>query len=277
MTAYGIDVSSQQSATVDRPGVSFTIVKATEGHTYINPSHRQQVATARAAGHVVGHYHFLHPGDVQTQAQFFVTQAQAAPGDLLALDWETCEDGSVASSAEKDAFLRAVQSLGRRRTILYCNRDFWHNRDTSGFAGDGLWIADPDSPAGHPAVSAPWLFHQYGEDGGVDLDVYNGDDHGLRAWAGALPPAPTGPGWPGEYLKLQPEEIHDDNVRVWQQQMRDGRHWPITVDGWFGPQSDRICRTFQTDSNGHGWPLMVDGVVGPSTWYATWARPVTLP
>ncbi|MFC8719768.1 GH25 family lysozyme [Kitasatospora sp. NPDC057198] len=201
MSAFGIDVSSIQAANVDRPGIAFTVVKATEGRTYTNPDHTAQVATARAAGHVVGHYHYLWPGHIDEQAAYFVRQAAAQPGDFLACDWETASSAGAASSAEKDQFIRAVQRLAPGvKVVLYCNRDFWVNRDKSRFAGDGLWIADPDHAPGRPNVSAPWLIHQYGQDG-VDLDVFNGSAEQLRAWAGAngtpRPSAPpTSTGWP---------------------------------------------------------------------------------
>lgn len=87
-------------------------------------------------------------------------------------------------------------------------------------------------------------------------------------------PSPNHPVWPGEYLRLRTPMMHDDNVRTWQQRMAD-RGWPITVDGWFGPQSDHVARAFQQDSTAHGWPLAADGVVGPATWRAAWERPVS--
>jgi peptidoglycan hydrolase-like protein with peptidoglycan-binding domain len=86
-------------------------------------------------------------------------------------------------------------------------------------------------------------------------------------------PAPHPP-FPGEYLRLQQPMEHDGNVQTWQQRMHD-RGWPVTVDGWYGPQSQSICEQFQQDSTTHGWPLTVDGVVGEQTWNATWERPVS--
>jgi hypothetical protein len=73
-------------------------------------------------------------------------------------------------------------------------------------------------------------------------------------------PAQSGPAWPGEYLRLKSPMLHNENVRVWQQRMRT-RGWSIDVDGWFGQQSDGVCRRFQADKG-----LGVDGVVGPATW-----------
>ncbi|WP_457028117.1 peptidoglycan recognition protein family protein [Kitasatospora sp. P5_F3] len=89
------------------------------------------------------------------------------------------------------------------------------------------------------------------------------------------PPAPLPPTWPGgPYLRLQSPMLHGENVRRWQQRMRE-RGWPIDVDGWFGPASAEIARRFQADSTAHGWPLGADGIVGPATWTAAWARPVS--
>jgi hypothetical protein len=92
--------------------------------------------------------------------------------------------------------------------------------------------------------------------------------------APAPAPQPAAPAWPGEYFSVESPMLHDDNVRTWQQRMRD-RGWSITVDGWYGNQSASICRQFQQDSTNHGWPLAVDGVVGPQTWRASWERPVS--
>lgn len=81
---------------------------------------------------------------------------------------------------------------------------------------------------------------------------------------------PSGPAWPGEYLKLRSPMQHSENVRRWQQRMRE-RGWPIDPDGWFGPASAEVARRFQAEK--HLAP--VDGVVGPVTWAAAWTSPVT--
>lgn len=64
-------------------------------------------------------------------------------------------------------------------------------------------------------------------------------------------------------------------LRVWQSQMRE-RGWrnskgqPMVVDGLFGPETERICKLFQTEKH-----LSVDGLVGPKTWAAAWTAPVS--
>ncbi|AGS73933.1 glycoside hydrolase family 25 protein [Streptomyces collinus] len=188
MLTYGLDVSGEQSE--DLPGsvagVSFAFVKATEGHTYVSPVQKAQAASARKAGRTVGFYHFLWPGNISAQAEWFVTQCASVPGDILAVDWETTEAGTYASNKEKDAFLAAVKRLRpNHRIVLYCNTDFWFHHDSTSACGDGLWIADYTS-AGRPRIEHPWKFHQYADGPSYDRDVYNGSAAQLHDWARGL-------------------------------------------------------------------------------------------
>ncbi|GAA3295927.1 glycoside hydrolase family 25 protein [Streptomyces cinereospinus] len=179
----GIDVSSYQSTAYDTDGLSFVFVKATEGRSYVNPKLAAQTERARGAGLVVGFYHFLWPGNLTAQAEYFVGRAPDRAGDILAVDWETTGDGTHASNAEKDRFLRTVQELRPgNRVILYCNRHYWLNVDTTSYAGDGLWIADYVT-AGRPRIKAKWRFHQYTDDP-IDKNVADfANKDALRAWA----------------------------------------------------------------------------------------------
>ncbi len=195
MTVKGIDVSSYQSSDFSTSGLGFVIVKATEGTSYVNPRHAAQVAHARAAGLVVGHYHFARPGSVSAQAAYFLRHAAARAGDLLAYDWE---DTGV-SGQDKDTWIKHVRSSAAgHRVLLYCNLDFWLHRDRTSYCGDGLWIADPDAEAGHPRVEHHWTLHQYSFAGGLDRDVANfADKEALRTWAGGSAAAPAYEPFPG--------------------------------------------------------------------------------
>ncbi|MYT69543.1 MULTISPECIES: glycoside hydrolase family 25 protein [unclassified Streptomyces] len=157
---HGIDVSSYQS-TFDTDGQSFVFIKATEGRSYVNPRLTHQTKLARDGECVVGFYHFLWPGNIAAQAAYFVSKAPEKAGDLLAVDWETTGDGTRASNADKDHFIREVKRLRpNNKVLLYCNRDYWLNHDTTSYAGDGLWIADYVT-AGKPRIQAKWTIHQY--------------------------------------------------------------------------------------------------------------------
>ncbi|GAA3817479.1 glycoside hydrolase family 25 protein [Streptomyces coacervatus] len=179
----GIDVSAYQSSSYATDGLSFVFIKATEGRSYINPRAGAQTQHGRNAGLVVGFYHFLWPGHLQAQAEYFVEQAPSKAGDILAVDWETTSDGSHASNAEKDLFLRKVKELRpNHQVVLYTNRDYWLNVDTTSYAGDGLWIADYVT-AGKPRIKAKWRFHQYSSEP-HDKDVADfADKAALKAWA----------------------------------------------------------------------------------------------
>ncbi|MFE0104747.1 glycoside hydrolase family 25 protein [Streptomyces sp. NPDC059009] len=178
----GIDVSSYQSS-FNTDGLSFVFIKATEGRSYVNPRLTAQTKLARDGGCVVGFYHFLWPGNIAAQAEYFVKKAPEKEGDLLAVDWETTGDHTRASNAEKDRFIREVKRLRPdHRVMLYCNRDFWLNHDTTSYAGDGLWIADYVT-AGKPRIKAKWTIHQYTSTP-LDKDVAAFDDEdALRDWA----------------------------------------------------------------------------------------------
>jgi hypothetical protein len=179
----GQDWAGYQPAEPSTAGLDFVIVKATEGTTYTNPKHASQVAVARTHGLVVGHYHFARPGSMLAQADYFLQQAAARPGEVLAFDWE---DPGV-TDWQKDTWLRYVQGKApQQRVILYCNQDYWLHRDATSFCADGLWIADPSAPKGAPRIEAPWLFHQYGSPGGLDRNYTRLSAAELRAWAARI-------------------------------------------------------------------------------------------
>lgn len=200
----GIDVSGWNPETYSTSGSDFVFVKATEATGYINPKQGRQAATARTAGLALGFYHFLHGGNINAQAAYFVDKCASLAGDMLVCDWETPPpaSGRAATNAEKDAFLREVKRLRPTHKVgLYCNRDYWLVRDKSSYAADFLWIADPGAPAGHPRVKAKWLFHQHAVMSGTDRNVGAfASRSALRDWCGyphvtkpapAPAPAPT--------------------------------------------------------------------------------------
>lgn len=206
MLTYGIDVSAWQAGDAPGhvPGIHFAMSKATQGTTYVSPVHGEQITAARAAGLTTGSYHFLESGHIQAQADHFLKHAQLVAGDIIGVDWEDPNNGGApATASEKDLFLAIVKrARPTHRVVLYCNRDYWTNRDSSGKCGDGLWIADPSSPAGQPGIKHGWVFHQYGQSAGIDRNVYHGTAAQLRIWAWGA----SAPGTP-------PPPVHTYTVR----------------------------------------------------------------
>lgn len=188
MTIYGIDVSSYQAKhyplTVSGGhAVSFAMIKATEGLSYVNPDMKGQRDWARAHGHVVGYYHFVQPGDMKRQAAYFAAKCLSAEGDVLALDWEV----PGVSGADKDVFLKELKRIRpTHRVLLYCSQSYWTTRDTTSYAADGLWIAQYNGHPGRPSIQAKWLIHQY-TSAPVDSNVATWSTKAdMTAWAHGL-------------------------------------------------------------------------------------------
>jgi GH25 family lysozyme M1 (1,4-beta-N-acetylmuramidase) len=180
MTIKGVDVASYQPTDYSTKGIDFVFIKITEGRSYTNPKWVGQRKTARDAGLVTGFYHFVRAGSMSAQADYFLSKIKLVDGDMLVLDWEDTD----VSNAQKDSWIEYVQrKRPDHRVLLYCNRYFWLNRDTTSFAGDGLWIANHNGKPGQPGIKAPWRFHQY-KTQPLDTNVGRFDDRAaLRAWA----------------------------------------------------------------------------------------------
>ncbi|MEV0693879.1 GH25 family lysozyme [Streptomyces sp. NPDC050388] len=188
MTIKGYDVSAFQDVDFPTANASFAFVKGTEGRSYVNPKQKEQTAHARAAGLAVGFYHFLHPGHIKEQAAHFVEDCASIEYDLLVVDWETDPNGAAATCTEKDSFIAEVKRLrgSNHKVGLYCNRDFWLHRDTTGNVGDFLWIAEYGVAPGKPNIQAEWMFHQY-TDKPLDTNVGNfASKAELAAFAGGI-------------------------------------------------------------------------------------------
>jgi peptidoglycan hydrolase-like protein with peptidoglycan-binding domain len=92
---------------------------------------------------------------------------------------------------------------------------------------------------------------------------------GMGGPADPAPAQPPSPAWPGRYLMVQSPLMKGDDVRQWQQQMKN-RGWTIGVDGIFGEESRRVALKFQQEKG-----LAGDGIVGPTTWTKAWTASVT--
>jgi peptidoglycan hydrolase-like protein with peptidoglycan-binding domain len=73
------------------------------------------------------------------------------------------------------------------------------------------------------------------------------------------------PPWPGRIFTLRSPLMQGSDVGMWQEELAQRGH-TLTIDGYYGPESERVCRSFQ---EAHG--LVIDGRVDPTTWHVTWA------
>lgn len=77
------------------------------------------------------------------------------------------------------------------------------------------------------------------------------------------PPPPAAPPYPGRMI-TQPPLYAGPGVSTLQRRLRD-LGYQISVDGVYGPGSEKVVRAFQSRKR-----LVVDGNVGPKTWAALW-------
>ncbi|MEW6223421.1 MAG: GH25 family lysozyme [Chloroflexota bacterium] len=201
----GIDVSHWQGPidwpTVADTGRKFAFLKASDDTDFVDSTYARNYQQAKAAGLVVGGYHFARPdavpGSAIAEADHFADTLILASGDLRpVLDLE--QTGGLPA-AELQAWVRAFLDqvylrTGLRATI-YVSPAFWSNKmgNSGWFAANGydtLWIAHwttgvaPTVPASNWAGEG-WTFWQYTSDGAVpgiqgrvDLDRYRWDDLG---------------------------------------------------------------------------------------------------
>jgi lysozyme len=189
-----IDISHWQDeidfAAVKASGVIGVIHKCTEGDDYLDPTfeeRRDKYAarrqSARTIGLLWGAYHFLRPGDMVEQANWFVRNVDDDAPTLLAADHE---DPGVSLDDLK-LFLETVRTLTGQRPCVYSGHVI---KEQLGGAGDvflsrhRLWLAHYSSEPSWPdhTWSTYWLW-QYtdtgscpGVTGNCDLNRFVGDD-----------------------------------------------------------------------------------------------------
>jgi len=103
------------------------IAKASEGFqstvgAFVDPRFHSHAQNIKARGIRRGAYHFLRPGDVGNQAEFFVSvikQAGFDKDDILVLDWE--DSGSTLRDAIQ--WLEHIERVTGQRPIIYSSAE----------------------------------------------------------------------------------------------------------------------------------------------------------
>jgi lysozyme len=186
---YGIDVSDHQGQidwrAVARSGVSFALIKATEGSTYVDSDFAPDLAQARSAGLLTGAYHFFSLcSRGATQAANFLKIAP--PGSTAlppAVDLELSGNCSARPSrsevqSQLSVFVSLVESATRQPLIFYIGSSFEQRYPLPAAKSGLLWKR---SILLRP--SGPWVIwqvdgfaHLDGIGGPVDLDVMKEGD-----------------------------------------------------------------------------------------------------
>ena len=211
VTAYpvrGIDVSHYEGAIawdqLATAGLSFIVIKATEGETVTDQNFAANWQGATSAGLIKGAYHFYDfcdPG--APQADKFIKTVPVEAGTLPpTIDLEQSVDCSTmpargAFRADLAAFVQKLENAYGTAPILYVNYAIYK----AYFLGEDdpykLWIADVSGAAPAMPGGAGWSIWQYGWhgrvagiSGEVDLDAFNGTPEDLASLAGRDPGVP---------------------------------------------------------------------------------------
>lgn len=146
------------------------VVKATEGKTWRSTTLAEQVKAARAAGAIVGVYHYMGARySWQDEAEAFLTAIRGLGTVLPVLDLEGKAAGREADAL---AWMKHIEAETGIRPILYTGNHLIKAHGYKSLRGYPLWVANYPYTAARP-WGAPW-------DEGTIKALYPGWD--LMAW-----------------------------------------------------------------------------------------------
>jgi len=213
MSLLGIDTSKWQAGLPDATiRADFIIFKATEGVGYVDSDCAASYAEAKAAGKLLGVYHFARPdgNDPISEANFFVDNIQGYVKEaILVLDWEV-EPKSNVSWAKQ--WLDHVYARTGVRPLIYMSASVVNQYDWSSIYNNyGLWVAqyrdnnvdynyDMSNAGSLPDVNwaggyAMWQWTSKGRldgyGGDLDCNIFYGDSVAWKKFANPSYNAPT--------------------------------------------------------------------------------------
>jgi len=163
MALNGIDIASYQSGIVPAKltTTDFVIVKFTQGIDYLNPYADRQYSQSKAAGKLLGAYHYSEGRDAKAEAQYFVRSLGNRVGEcILALDWEGNQNAKFGTGQDVAWCLAWFNEVYRQtgvRPLLYMSKSVCRKYNWSPVAGEyPLWCAQYGSNAGTDYQSNPW-------------------------------------------------------------------------------------------------------------------------
>ena len=159
----GVDIASYQSG-INPARLSttdFVIVKFTQGTSYLNPYADRQYSEAKAAGKLLGAYHYGAGRSATAEAQYFVNCLGSRVGEcILALDWEGKQNSAFGTGKDVTwckTFLDEVFRLTGVRPLIYMSKSVCRRYNWSPVARNyPLWCAQYGSNAKTDYQSSPW-------------------------------------------------------------------------------------------------------------------------
>lgn len=194
-----VDVASHQAGIATGAlDCDAVICKATEGTGYVNPYCDEHYQSAKAAGKLLGVYHYASGGNPEAEAEFFINNVQGYLHEaILVLDWESGDNAAWGDSSWVARFCAHVVALTGINPMIYVQRSAANQ--CVGLGDYGIWLAEyPDYAARgwgdyvEPNYSGDYAMHQFtssgaisGWSGPLDLSLFFGDANAWLAYAGA--------------------------------------------------------------------------------------------
>jgi lysozyme len=149
-----VDFSSVKSI-----GIDAVILKATQGINFADPAFAPRVANARAAGLLVGAYHFMDATSPCEQMANFLSVVGDAGDILLVVDFEVYEI-SQPTASQAAAAVMMVKSVTGRLPVLYTGR-YVLSSPNSTLSQCPLWLAEYGSRPVCPPGWSQWKLWQH--------------------------------------------------------------------------------------------------------------------
>ena len=202
-----VDVASHQKGIVTGSlDCDAVICKATEGTGYVNPYCDEHYQSAKAAGKLLGVYHYASGGNPEAEAEFFINNVQGYLHEaILVLDWESGDNAAWGESSWVARFCAHIVALTGINPMIYVQRSAANQ--CVGLGDYGIWLAEyPDyalrgwNDYVEPNYSGDYAMHQFTSSGNIsgwgdvlDLSLFFGDENSWRAYAGTTGQAVPAP------------------------------------------------------------------------------------
>lgn len=169
-----------------KQGVVAVFLKASQGTDFPDPTYLRRHKASEDAGLLTGAYHFLTPGDVTRQVEFFLHCVSAQPNGIrYALDWEKDEGGHFAGMWAALKFLEAIKRTTGQTMWLYGGELLRGRTVPPAFGEFPLWLSEYGPIAKVPLPWKRYTLWQYTERGEIasDLSTYEvTDDEFRKMW-----------------------------------------------------------------------------------------------
>lgn len=122
-------------------GVDITMVKATQGTSYVNPYCDTDYQAAKKAGKLLGFYHYCGGGNAKAEAQYFYKNTKNYTGEAVpAVDWESEQNSSWGNTSYVCQFVDEYHRLSGVWPLIYVQESAIYQ--VANCAKDcGLWVA----------------------------------------------------------------------------------------------------------------------------------------